>query len=284
MPPVGATFRDTILFPVIGLQTVRVSIVTRTTARVQLSGAILLNEMLTYSLNEHGNLDFKLSDHTLRLLHAFGVSLTRAEYCPDNDRAVLTVKVPAFPTLLLELRRLHPPRRWHKPSPARVSAEPAARSEQFTVAGGLVRSLRSGLALLRPQRRAASPPAALPPATVAQPAAQTPLPPVGSTYAHTLTLPMLGVQSFRLSIASGTDAHIAMSGAISLDEPISYSSSARGGMDFKLSDATNKMLKGFGVSLTSAEYCRKTDRAFVTIKPPAFSALRIGLDRVVQNN
>jgi hypothetical protein len=43
------------------------------------------------------------------------------------------------------------------------------------------------------------------------------------------------------------------------------------------------MLKGFGVSLTSAEYCHKTDRAFVTIKPPAFSAPRIGLDRVLQN-
>jgi hypothetical protein len=47
LPPVGATFTDTMLLPVIGLQTVRLSITSRSLARIQLSGALRLNEVVS---------------------------------------------------------------------------------------------------------------------------------------------------------------------------------------------------------------------------------------------
>ncbi|KAG8460388.1 hypothetical protein KFE25_011879 [Diacronema lutheri] len=313
LPPVGATFTDTMLLPVIGLQTVKLSIISRSRARLRLSGALLHDDTIEYGLDSAGDLEFLLSDHTLRLVHALGVSIARAEYCPKNDRARITLKIPAFPALLVELRRLHGPRRWRTAGSARLGAQPlppraparaTARQGVLPLAGSLVmrtlwlpaRGLSTMRGVLRaarapatasaqPQPQPASqPPAAAPAATPSTTACDSALPPLGSTYAHTLKLPVLGVQSFRLTIETGSAAHIAMDGAIRLAEPIEYGVGARGELDFKLSEGTQRMLRGFGVSLTAAEYCAQMDRAFVTVKPPAVPALKIQLNRVRDGN
>mmetsp|Transcript_33817 Transcript_33817/g.84270 ORF Transcript_33817/g.84270 Transcript_33817/m.84270 type:complete len:360 (+) Transcript_33817:3-1082(+) len=307
LPPVGATFTDTMLLPVIGLQTIRLSITSRSLARIQLSGALMLNEVVSYGVSGDGKLEWRCSDHTLRVMHALGVSLKRAEYCPEADSARVTVKIPAFPSLIINLRRLHPPRHWPTAASPRAASTLAAgrdlgREQRRVLLSALIqetlhlpgRAVRRAMFGWQPEPAtlaaqpipartlAAAATAGAAVAALASPlaAGRAGLPPVGSAYAHTLTIPVLGRQSFRLSIETLTGANIEMAGAIKLAEPIVYGTNVRGELDFTLSKATMLMLRGFGVALTRAEYCPKTDMAFVTIKPPAFSALRIGLNRL----
>jgi hypothetical protein len=109
------------------------------------------------------------------------------------------------------------------------------------------------------------------------------LPPVGAVYERTLRLPVIGMQTVRLSIGGEIAARIQLEGSLALDEALRYGVDAKGGsgLSFTLSEGTQRLLRGMGIALTAADYEPATDTASVTIKPPAIPPIRIELHRVV---
>lgn len=115
---------------------------------------------------------------------------------------------------------------------------------------------------------------------LAQVGVSIPLPPVGAVYERTLSLPFLGAQTVRLGILTGKVATLKLSGALILDEMLSYFPDKRSGrLAFVLSERTNALLHRLGASLRSAEYAHGEDVAYVTIKPPFLRPIVLSLDR-----
>jgi len=110
MPPVGAHYTRTIALPVIGQQTVELSILSSTVARLYMKGAISLDEPVKYHPEKDGSLGFSLSDATLALLKRMHTSLRSAGCVPPGTlQAALRPLPSAGLTLSLSLPRLAPP-------------------------------------------------------------------------------------------------------------------------------------------------------------------------------
>jgi len=353
LPPVGATYIRTLVLPVIGLQTIKLTVATPSKARLQLTGAISVTDSLDYGLDRAGRLFFRLRPRLQGVLRSLGFSVDEAKYERSQDSAYVTLRAGALPAVRISLQRLHPPPRRVAPAEAGAAPSPegaigqppresylesyesgaeatpaavdeaAADGNQATVPGeadaegdkqltdGLMRMLE--LAQQRAQRDVgivlqwgtpATAPADAPsdaeevteaaavdvdatvavaepgPAPVAatppQPARDPRLPRVGAKYERTLRLPVIGMQTVRLTMTSEEEAFIELDGYVKVSDPLKYWMGPRG-LDFELSTRTQQILKAMSVSLTSTEYNPRTDVAAVTIKPPAVPAIRIEL-------
>lgn len=77
-PPIGAHYTRTLALPVIGQQTVELSILSGSVARLCMKGAISLDEPVKYFPSQDGGLGFSLSDATHALLKRMRTSLRSA--------------------------------------------------------------------------------------------------------------------------------------------------------------------------------------------------------------
>jgi hypothetical protein len=77
-PPIGAHYTRTLALPVIGQQTVELSILTGSVARLCMKGAISLDEPVRYFPSQDGGLGFSISDGTHALLKRMRTSLRSA--------------------------------------------------------------------------------------------------------------------------------------------------------------------------------------------------------------
>lgn len=106
-------------------------------------------------------------------------------------------------------------------------------------------------------------------------------PPPGASYSTVIELPVIGEQHFRLDVTSDREAQLTMQGAIDLAEPIEYSVSSDGKLDFTLSETTTRILGRLGTTLLHAEYFKANDSSEITIAPPlGVPAVRVTLMRV----
>lgn len=106
------------------------------------------------------------------------------------------------------------------------------------------------------------------------------LPPVGAVYERTLSLPVLGAQTVRIGILTPRQATLTLTGALMLDELLSYFPDEKTGrLAFELSERTIALLRRLGVGLRTAEYAKIVDAAFVTIQPPLWRPIVLRLDR-----
>ena len=78
----------------------QLSIISAHTARLQLSGRLELDEPVEYAVHPSGELNFSLTERTLRLLRRFRTSMESAGYEPDTDQAWVVV----WPPLPLSIR------------------------------------------------------------------------------------------------------------------------------------------------------------------------------------
>lgn len=94
-----------------------------------------------------------------------------------------------------------------------------------------------------------------------------------------MRFPVIGQQSFKLTIMSESMAHIHLFGALALEEPTAYFVDDNGSMAFELSDATHQLLRRVRTKIVSAEY-HEDDTAELLVAPPVFPAMRVRLARV----
>ncbi|KAJ1636212.1 hypothetical protein T492DRAFT_960393 [Pavlovales sp. CCMP2436] len=107
LPPVGATYERTLSLPVIGSQTLSLTILDSTRAAIRLDGALTLNEFLSYWGGDGEDaLEFALSSQTISLLRRLGVALSGAEYIEDADQAWVTISPPLIPPIRIRLDRI----------------------------------------------------------------------------------------------------------------------------------------------------------------------------------
>ena len=105
-PPPGAVYHRTVRLPVIGRQTVRLSIVSTTKATLQLQGALNIDEPVAYRISSTGELSFELTDATQAVLKRFRTSLIAAGFDPDTDGAYVIVWPPLPIPIRIRLYRL----------------------------------------------------------------------------------------------------------------------------------------------------------------------------------
>lgn len=104
-PPVGAVYTRTISLPVIGKQTVELSILSKGLARIVLSGRMLnVDEPVTYTFVD-GRLSFELSEETKRTLRRFRTSLEGAGYDGELDESWVVVWPPLPLSVRIRLKR-----------------------------------------------------------------------------------------------------------------------------------------------------------------------------------
>ncbi|KAG8465307.1 hypothetical protein KFE25_002614 [Diacronema lutheri] len=133
-PAIGATYRSADFMPLIGgFLALKLDITGRTTARLQLSGALSLTDTISYRVDPYGRLLFSLGPRARRLLRALDVSVVDAVYSRPTDSAHITIKLPALPARRVYLTRVGGPRR--QPDGAAAPARaPAARGAARPVA------------------------------------------------------------------------------------------------------------------------------------------------------
>ena len=109
------------------------------------------------------------------------------------------------------------------------------------------------------------------------------MPPIGTVYTHTLSLPLLGHQGLEISIINGTTAMLMMQGALNLNEPVLYRAD-EGKISFTLTDSTVRLQRRVHTSLGDAEYDGNSDTLIVTVSPPVVPSVRIRLHRIDQED
>lgn len=106
LPPIGAVYERTLALPVIGSQTLRLSILDSRRANITLAGALSLDDELKYGLDRRtGKLLFTLSEQTVSLLRRYRVGLNEAEYTDGIDEAYVTIAPPLIPPIRIRLDR-----------------------------------------------------------------------------------------------------------------------------------------------------------------------------------
>jgi hypothetical protein len=114
------------------------------------------------------------------------------------------------------------------------------------------------------------------------PAFVGPAPPLHAVYTRTLSLPVIGQQNFTLSILTHDQAHLEISGVLSVQEVIHYNFCPSTGLTFTLPDALRRTLRRFRTKMMSAGYDATHDKPFVLVRPP-IGNLKISLSRLAQH-
>ena len=102
---VGASYTGALQLPVLGQQSLRLTVTTDRQAQITLAGAINLNEPIEYSLGPEGKLAFILNEATDGVLKRLGTRLLQAEYHKANDSSEITIAPPLVPAIRVQLMR-----------------------------------------------------------------------------------------------------------------------------------------------------------------------------------
>lgn len=104
-PQVGAYYTRVVGLPVLGQQRFSFTIISRTTARITLAGAMNLDEPAEYSVDESGKVLFELNEPTRRLLRRYRTRLRSIQYDAAGDHTTITICPPLIPPIRVRLER-----------------------------------------------------------------------------------------------------------------------------------------------------------------------------------
>tara|TARA_B110001452_G_scaffold254130_1_gene245414 strand:- start:325 stop:786 length:462 start_codon:yes stop_codon:yes gene_type:complete len=104
-PQVGAHYTRAVGLPVLGQQRFSFTIISRTTARITLAGAMNLDEPASYSVDESGKVLFELNEPTRRLLRRYRTRLRSIQYDAAGDHTTITICAPLIPPIRVRLDR-----------------------------------------------------------------------------------------------------------------------------------------------------------------------------------
>ena len=117
---------------------------------------------------------------------------------------------------------------------------------------------------------------------------QHPAPAVGATYVGTMSMPILGKQTFMIRVLTRSHAQITLVGALNLDEPAKYamSSDGSGVLEIEFSPPTLALLWRYRTRIRSVKYSRSDDSCRLVIQPgwswiPAFH-VRLSREQVAK--
>ena len=104
-PPIGATYSKAVKIPVLGEQVFSLHILSDNTAHLLVNGMLILDELVTYSINSRGCLNCRLSDGALRQLKKFRTNLKEVGYNVETDTPYVKVRTPLPAALKIHLKR-----------------------------------------------------------------------------------------------------------------------------------------------------------------------------------
>lgn len=106
LPPVRAVYARTLQLPFVGEQTIRLHVLSRSRARLQLTGAFDVDDRrVAYWVDEDAKLRFAVGESTRRLLARTRTTLLHASYDAEADVALVVVRPGALPRLRVRLER-----------------------------------------------------------------------------------------------------------------------------------------------------------------------------------
>jgi len=106
-PPVGAIYSKRLWIPLLGQQAIVVHILPDGQQRLELSGAINLDETFSYTVDGTGRVLSNLPPRTQRILKRFGTSFRGARYLAHSDSSIFTMKPFVGPAIHVRLERQH---------------------------------------------------------------------------------------------------------------------------------------------------------------------------------
>ena len=104
-------------------------------------------------------------------------------------------------------------------------------------------------------------------------------PPAGAVYQKALQLPVLGRQSFQLSVLQDGRAHLRVDGAMKIDEIMDYQVLPCGRFSTCLPDRLQRILRRFRTQLVDFGYDRVNDLPYVVVSPPLSAKIHLYLAR-----
>lgn len=128
-PPIGARYRETLKFPLLGHQTISLHIASKYRASIAMEGIITHEEELDYTICPLGNtVEFTLSDYLDHIMHRYRCRIQEAWYDAERDQACITVR--------LDFLRLH-----RKIRMSRVPTPTSGMKTRLSNAGYTVRKI-----------------------------------------------------------------------------------------------------------------------------------------------
>lgn len=112
----------------------------------------------------------------------------------------------------------------------------------------------------------------------ASPASPPSRPPVGSTYQSSLRLPVLGPQTFRLSVIETSKGFLSIDGMMKVDAAINYTVHDSG-ISFNLPPSVVRILQKFRTKLVDVSYSGENDTVIIKVLPPLPRHIEITLRR-----
>ena len=104
-PPIGARYEKTIGLPVLGRQVFSLHILSDNTAHLLVKGMLILDELVTYSVNSRGCLNCRLSDGAQKQLRKFRTNLKEVGYNVATDTPYVKVRTPLPAAVKIHLKR-----------------------------------------------------------------------------------------------------------------------------------------------------------------------------------
>lgn len=104
--PIGQVYATQLNIPLVGSQTVSLSVLNQTHARVRLRGLLCTEGLVSYTHTPGHGFDFELDDALQSLVRKYGCSLSHADFDVAKDEALLTLHIrPLFLRKRLRLAR-----------------------------------------------------------------------------------------------------------------------------------------------------------------------------------
>lgn len=106
--PVGATYRKSLSFPVLGKQAFEIQVLSDTTAHLVISGKLMtIDEVVTYTIdNKKKELVFNLSTETKQILQKFKTKLLEAGYDAQTDTPYVKIAPYVLPAVKIDMPRI----------------------------------------------------------------------------------------------------------------------------------------------------------------------------------
>jgi len=104
-PPIGAVYKKTLSFPLIGDQVVQVKINSNTVASLSMFGVIKYNNNINYSYNSKKELNFIIPNDLKRILDKYKIKFSDIEYNHLADNALITLSIPLIGSKRVQINR-----------------------------------------------------------------------------------------------------------------------------------------------------------------------------------
>ena len=91
--PIGHSYATQLKIPLLGSQTVSLSVLNQTHARVCLRGLLCTEGLVVYTHTSASGFQFELDDELQSVVRRYGCSLSHADFDPVEDEARLTLHI-----------------------------------------------------------------------------------------------------------------------------------------------------------------------------------------------